>query len=117
MGSSTDAVVTHHLKAFLDQDIEAIMADYDEDAIVITPTETIHGLPEIRQMFLGGWGSVFKVVESFDLQRQVAHGDVGYILWKSETATHSFPVGSDTFVVRDGKIVAQTFAGYGVVKK
>jgi hypothetical protein len=34
-------------------------------------------------------------------------GDLGYITWSAGAA---LPLGTDTFLVRDGKIVAQTFA-------
>jgi len=34
-----------------------------------------------------------------------------YIVWKAETADNRFELGTDTFIVRNGKIVTQTFAG------
>jgi hypothetical protein len=40
-----------------------------------------------------------------------ARGDTAYIVWKAETADNRFELGTDTFIVRDGKIVTQTFAG------
>ena len=98
MPKTTDEVVTHHLEAFLDKDIDEIMADYAEDAVVMTPESTIRGHDAIRDLFLGGWSDAFKTVESFELKRQDAHGDTGYIVWTAETATLSFVMGSDTFV-------------------
>jgi len=35
------------------------------------------------------------------------HGDIGHLLWKAEPF---IPFATDTFVVRDDQIVAQTFA-------
>jgi hypothetical protein len=32
-------------------------------------------------------------------------------VWKAETADNHHELGADTFVVKDGKILAQTFAG------
>ena len=32
-------------------------------------------------------------------------------MWKAETADNRFELGTDTFIVRNGKIVTQTFAG------
>ncbi len=43
--------------------------------------------------------------------RQEVGGDTAYIVWKAETADNRFEVGTDTFIVRNGKIVTQTFAG------
>jgi hypothetical protein len=48
---------------------------------------------------------------AFSMQQQFVEGDYAYILWTAETADNVYEVGTDTFVVRDGKIVAQSFAG------
>ena len=47
----------------------------------------------------------------FTMQRESVEGDYAYILWAAETADNVYEVGTDTFVVRDGKIMAQSFAG------
>ncbi len=44
------------------------------------------------------------------------HGEVAYIVWSAETADNAYELGTDTFVVRDGKIVAQTFAAKATPK-
>ena len=41
----------------------------------------------------------------------VVEGDYAYIVWKADTPDNLFEFGSDTFVIRNGKIVAQAFAG------
>jgi hypothetical protein len=48
---------------------------------------------------------------AFSMKQQAVEGDYAYILWTAETADNLYEVGTDTFVVRDGKIVAQSFAG------
>jgi len=40
----------------------------------------------------------------------VFDGDVAYISWVAETADNTYELGTDTFVVRDGRIAAQTYA-------
>ncbi len=45
------------------------------------------------------------------MKTQSVEGDYAYILWTAETADNVYEVGTDTFVVRNGKIVAQSFAG------
>lgn len=47
----------------------------------------------------------------FDLLRQDVDGDTAFIVWTAETADQTFELGTDTFFVRDGHIVTQTFAG------
>jgi len=40
----------------------------------------------------------------------VFDGDYAYLIWSGETADNYYEFATDTFVVRDGKIVAQSFA-------
>jgi hypothetical protein len=48
---------------------------------------------------------------TFDLVRKDVRGETAFILWKAQTADNLYEICSDTFLVRDGKIAAQTFAG------
>ena len=48
---------------------------------------------------------------SIDLLQQDLGGDTAYIMWKAESADNVFEIGTDTFIVQNGKIVTQTFAG------
>jgi len=47
---------------------------------------------------------------SLNLTKQVVEGEIAYILWSGNSTFYNAPVAADTFVIRDGKIVAQTFA-------
>jgi hypothetical protein len=38
-------------------------------------------------------------------------GGYAYIIWSAETADNVYELATDTFVVRNGKIVVQSFAG------
>ena len=44
------------------------------------------------------------------MHQQCVEGDYAYILWNAETADNYYDAATDTFVVRNGKIVAQSFA-------
>ena len=46
-----------------------------------------------------------------NLARQFVEGDCAFIVWDAETADNKFEDASDTFVIRDGKILVQTYAG------
>ena len=46
---------------------------------------------------------------AFSMKQHSVEGDYAYILWTAETADNVYEVGTDTFVVRDGEIVAQSF--------
>jgi hypothetical protein len=109
MSTSTQAVLEHHLQAF-GEGIDAIMLDYTANSVVITPDATYRGLAEVRSFFTslveglpeGFW-------DAFTMKRQEIVGEVAYILWEAKPW---FLLGTDTFVVREGKIVLQTFAAY-----
>lgn len=45
------------------------------------------------------------------MNQQSIDGGHAYIIWTAETADNVYEMATDTFVVQDGKIVAQTFAG------
>jgi len=46
---------------------------------------------------------------TFNMKQQLVDGDYAYILWTAETADNVHEVATDTFVIRQGKIVAQSF--------
>jgi hypothetical protein len=50
-------------------------------------------------------------VDRFSLETLRVDGNLAYITWSVGT---DIPLGTDTFVVDDGKIVSQTFAMYAV---
>lgn len=41
----------------------------------------------------------------------LVEGDYAHIVWTAETANTVYDLGTDSFVVRDGKIVAHFFSG------
>ena len=108
---STKEVLDHHWKAFKANDLEETMKDYTEESVLITPTATYAGLEEIRNNFVRAFKSFPKDSTTFTLDKSVVAKDVGYILWNSKTPTFNLSYGTDTFLIRNGKIVRQTFAG------
>ena len=47
---------------------------------------------------------------SFRMLQRCVEGDHAYIVWTAETADNSYELATDTFVVKNGEIVAQSFA-------
>lgn len=86
------------------------MTDYVEDFVIFTPNGPVRGLDEIRNFFTVMFENLPEgFMEAFEMVRQDAEGEIAYIVW---TAGDLAPLGTDTFVVRDGKIVMQTFAAH-----
>ena len=107
---TTIEVVDQHMKSFAERDLDGVLADYTPDAVLFIPARPLKGLGEIKPFFQEFLAEFSKPGASFALQHLSADGDYAYILWSAETADHSYEVATDTFVVRDGKIVAQSFA-------
>jgi ketosteroid isomerase-like protein len=101
----------HHLEALVAQDIDAIVSDYTDESVLITPDVTIRGTSELRDFFTDALKAMPGFVDAIALNRQEIEGDVAYIVW---TAPGFMTLGTDTFLVRDGKIVVQTFAAQPV---
>jgi ketosteroid isomerase-like protein len=109
--TTTQTVLEHHLQCFGAGDLDGILSDYAPDAVFFTPDGPLVGPDAIKQVFIAMFAEFGKPGASFEMLRQSVDGDYAYILWTAETADNVYEVGTDTFVVRDGKIVAQSFAG------
>lgn len=68
------------------------------------------GPDRIKPLFQSLISEFAKPGSSFTLEQRCIEGDHAHIVWTAETADNSYEFATDTFVVRDGKIVAQSFA-------
>jgi len=109
--AATQDVLAHHLECFGKVDLAGTMADYTDASRFFTPDGLLRGSEAIRRFFVRLFEEFAKPEMSFEMLRQEVHGDTAYIVWKAETADNRFEVGTDTFIVQNGKIVTQTFAG------
>jgi predicted SnoaL-like aldol condensation-catalyzing enzyme len=105
------AVVMHHLNSFLNNDLEAVMSDYTNESILITQDTTYTGPEEIGAFFVGLIMHFPQQNSLLVLDKITANNDLVYIVWHASTPSLQVPVGSDTFIIKDGKIYKQTFAG------
>jgi len=107
---STESTIAHHIKSLGDGDLEAIMADYREDSVLITPDGQLRGLTEIRTLFKKIVTVMLPPGSEFELLRQEFVGEVAYTVWRGSSESFNFLIGTDTFIVRGDAIVCQTFA-------
>jgi ketosteroid isomerase-like protein len=107
---STSDVLDRHLKSFAEQDLDGLLADYTPDAVLFAPAGPLKGPNAIKPLFQSLISEFQKPGASFTMQHRSIEGDHAYILWTAETADNSYEFATDTFIVRDGKIVAQSFA-------
>ena len=109
--ASTKDVLDHHLKCFGEGDLRGTLSDYAPAAVLFTPDGPLKGVDAIRPLFQALIAEFGKPGATFSMKRQSVEGDYAYILWTAETADNVYEVATDTFVVRDGKILAQSFTG------
>ncbi|HEX2971558.1 MAG TPA: nuclear transport factor 2 family protein, partial [Tepidisphaeraceae bacterium] len=103
------AVLESHLQAFDSGNVDTVLADYAADAVLLMPEGTFRGHKQIRPVLQRLVDDVFSTCFDFTTIRQVVEGDVAYIVWSAESQKFSVPLATDTYLVRSGKIVAQTF--------
>ena len=103
----TEATLVHHLQAM---GVDDILSDYTEDSILFTPNGPVRGLAGLRAFFEAFTKSATpEMMAAFKMIRQDVGDEIAYIVWKAEPFV---PLATDTFVVRNGKIMAQTFTAY-----
>jgi ketosteroid isomerase-like protein len=103
----TNAVLDNHLAAAQRGDLEAVLSDFSEDSVLFLPQGPVRGIAGLRDFyktFLTKPPSGFP--KALVLLRRDVEGEVAYIVWKAEPGVR---LATDTFLVRDGKIVVQTF--------
>jgi ketosteroid isomerase-like protein len=107
----TRQVLDHHLQALGSGQVDEILDDYTEGSVLILPDATVKGRAGIRAAFEGFVAGLFKPgTYEFALDTIRVEDEVGYIIWHAKCASADVLFATDTFIVKDGKIVIQTFA-------
>ena len=88
MTNPTQAVLHKHLEAAATS-VEAVMADYVDESVLITPTATYKGRAEIRGFFTELLeGATKGFLSAFQMKRQEINGELAYILWEAKPWFH-----------------------------
>ena len=108
--STTNDILDHHLKCFGERDLTGILADYDTNAVMFDTAEIRKGLDSIEEFFVKIFAEFASPGSSISMLHKLIEGDYAYILWTAETADNRYLMATDTFSIRDSKIVMQSFA-------
>lgn len=100
-----------HLNSFLENNLDALITDYTNESILIAQDTSYTGIEEIKGFFAGLIPHFPKQKSSFELDKTVIKDDLIYIVWHGKTPSLDVPFATDTFIVKNGKIRQQTFAG------
>jgi ketosteroid isomerase-like protein len=106
MTRSPKQVLKAHLDALQNGDVRALVADYADDAVIITAQGVMAGHNGIEAFFTGALQVLPEA--RFALRNVVHHEDVALLNWTAIWPAGRINDGVDTFVFRDGSIRAQT---------
>ncbi|AEW00310.1 hypothetical protein A4D02_23565 [Niastella koreensis] len=111
LGVLSEKVLQRHLRSFDRNDLETLMMDYTDQSVLITHDATYAGINEIRAFFVGLMNHFPKGHSTFELVKRVIRDELIFIVWHGTTPSLEVSMGTDTFIIKDGKIHQQTFAG------
>jgi hypothetical protein len=106
MTRTPQEIFAHHGPALGAGDLDEIVTDFADDAIVITPAGVKHGKDGVREAFAELLADLPDA--TWDLKKQTFADDVLLLEWAADAAGSRVEDGVDTMVFRDGQIWAQT---------
>lgn len=105
MARSPEEVFAHHGQSLGAEDLEEIVADYADDAILVVQRKVYRGKDGAREVFTQLLSDVPQAQWELD---QTFADDVLYLEWKATGGGRKVENGIDTFIFRDGLIRVQT---------
>jgi ketosteroid isomerase-like protein len=106
MARTTHEILQHHGEALAGGDLEGILADYTEDAVLITPQGSFTGTAGAREAWTGLLGDLPD--PKVDVSSVAVEGDAVLMTWTASTARGQVEDGVDTLVMGDDGIRLQT---------
>jgi len=107
-------VFHRHVAAFFAGDLEAVVDDFSERAVVITPDGIFEGHERIRAVYQGLFAE-FGTINRGDspgivVDTLLVRDDTIFITWHAESKSLVFPFGTDTFICNGNKFKRQSIA-------
>lgn len=106
----TRTVVRRHLDAWKRGDVPALLDDYADDAVMLSAMAGVmSGKDAIGAMYGPVFDGLFPPADTMiEVTAEVIAGDHALVHWTATTSKVRTIGGFDTFVLRDGKIAAQS---------
>jgi len=100
-----EEVFTHHAQSLGAEDLEAIMMDYADTAMLISPSGVLRGKDAIRNFF----AELLQALPKAQWGVKTLYADnVLFLEWTADSARASVSDGVDTFIFENGLITLQT---------
>jgi ketosteroid isomerase-like protein len=104
----------NHVAAFTAGNLDAVLDDFAEHAVVMTPDGVFEGRDRIRALYqglLGEFGNIEKGDSpGFSVDALHVRRNTLFVSWHAESMRHVFPFGADLFVFDGAKIERQSIA-------
>nr|WP_087572974.1 nuclear transport factor 2 family protein [Sphingomonas sp. CDS-1] len=112
MSEQMTVIVRRHLDAWRKGDVDALLADYADDAVMMTrDTGVVAGKPRIRALYDHVFAEIFRPEDTrLEVTAELISGDHALVHWEATTTAFRTSGAFDAFTISDGKIVVQ-FAG------
>jgi hypothetical protein len=108
-------VLQHHLSAFVEADVNEIVKDFTEESEIFTPDGALKGLNAIRSFY----EESFKIIpkgSTLEMKQVIVRDNIAYMAWSCESSFVSIPLGTDSFIIENYKILYQTLAAHIIPK-
>jgi uncharacterized protein (TIGR02246 family) len=102
-----------HLEALLSGDLDRLAADYSDDCIQITNSQTRRGKAGVKEGFAAIFAELAAAgeVKGVEVPVRIYEDNVLYIEWWADLGDMRCD-GNDTFIFEDGQITVQTVKYY-----
>ena len=105
---TTEEVFQSHREAIEALDIKKLMADYAEDAVMVTLDGTMHGKEAIQKNFFEAMLAQFPDFKvTYDDDKIVFEEDICLMEWSGDASAVSVPAGLGILLIEDGLIKRQ----------
>ena len=106
MARTPQEIFQHHAAALIAGDVDEFVADYDDDALVITAGGVLRGRDGARAFVTDMLGQLPNA--TLQVVTQIFEGDVLFLEWTADSDKAQIRDGVDTFVFRGDSIGVQT---------
>jgi ketosteroid isomerase-like protein len=106
MARTPQEIFQHHASALGAGDMDELLADYPDDAVLISPRGVLRGKDGVRQAFTTLLGELPS--PALEVPTMIFEGDVLFIEWTATSEKARVTDGIDTFVFGPDGIRVQT---------
>ena len=107
---TAETVINHHLQALAQNQLAEVMEDYTEESEIWTENGIIAGKEAISSFFSYAFTLFPKDKTRLELKKLIIKEEKVLMIWTADSPVISVPFATDSFEVKNGKIIWQTVA-------